>query len=171
MRVTLALALCTLLGCGGGGTTTPSPSTPDVSGNYGGFVTFTSATPPSHCFAAGLARLNGHGFRYRVTVQQTGSQLSGTLDNDDMGISCGFAGTVAAGGEVSWSQTTCSDPTARFSWTSEAQRSCELSVTQTGHSFTGRRLTGQVLLDWTTTDSVTGEDLGAIQVRVTVPLG
>jgi hypothetical protein len=152
--------------CGGGD---GSPTTPNVAGSYSGTVTFTSAAPEAHCFSAGLARLRGHGFRYRIDLVQSGTELSGTLDNTDMQITCSLAGSVAPGGGIRWTQTTCSDPAARFSWSSEAGRTCVLSVTQTGHTFEGMGgLSGELILDWDTADADTGMDLGPLQVRARV---
>jgi hypothetical protein len=158
------------LACGGGGGPGASAPAPNTAGTYSGVV-LTNATPGSHCFAAGLARLRGHGFRHRIAVQQNLDRLSGTLENLDMEISCSFAGTVSPNGMLSWSQSACSDGISHFSWSSEAQRPCELQVVQTGHRFQGQgALRGALSLDWTTTDRDTGVDLGAIVVQVTVDL-
>jgi hypothetical protein len=61
--------ICALAaGCGDGGGAGPSDVIPDRAGTYSGTVVFTIATPETHCFAKGLGRLRGHGFRYRMSL-------------------------------------------------------------------------------------------------------
>lgn len=170
-RRVAAGACVVTLACGGGNGPGASPSVPDVAGTYEGVVLFTNATPGSHCFAAGLARLRGHGFRHRIAVQQNLDRLTGTLDNLDMGIRCSFSGTVNPDGTLSWAQNACSDGTAEFSWSSEAQARCELRLVQTAHVFQGQGgVRGALILDWTTTDRETGAGLGEIVVQVRADL-
>lgn len=171
MRRFSPLLVALLAACGGGGGGGPSDAPPNVAGTYSGTVLFTSATPGTHCFAAGLARLGGHGFQYTITVQQNGSALSGTLDNTDMRITCSFSGSVDGSGAVVFTQTACSDPTTAFPWSFEAQQPCELAATQTGHRFEGQRgMNGTMTLDWTTTDDDTGAELGTLQINARMDL-
>jgi hypothetical protein len=107
-------------GGGGGGGGPTAPTTPfTLPGTYVGDLSWRlPGMPESHCLARWLSDevggLGGHGFHAQVTLQQNGSAVSGTVQGMDLATTCQLQGTLGDNGELRWSQTTCSQPCARF---------------------------------------------------------
>jgi hypothetical protein len=168
------LLLATLEGCnsGGGSPTSPSGPAATAAGTYSGFATFFSAQPPGHCFAGDLAALGGHAFAYTLELTQVGDRVSGVLDGTDFRQRCDVEGTFAAG-SLSLDQTSC---TPRCFEIQLSTGPCAIVACAERAHLQGLlspavgELKGDLQVEWSTTATGSGNDLGNVTIDADITL-
>jgi hypothetical protein len=148
-------------------------------GSYTGSMGWSRpGTPSGHCLARWLedeaAASAGHGFAVRVTLQESGGVVSGTVQGMDLPTSCALQGSLDGEGTVRWQQTTCDQPCTRFA---HPRLSCpELRIcllardVEARFSSTTGRIDGMQRVVWDATEAASGTPHGQVTFEGPVDL-